>query len=295
MTVVSDLIEQTTDHLYGTARATLNLLAVSVDSDDTTWTFSDDIGGTIGPGSFLDIDSELVYVRTVEAASKQAVVARARRGTTAASHTAGTFVEVNPRFPRYRIMRALLEDIRSWPDTLYQTITVDLDSTSGTAGYNLAVDPGFLAVVDIQSSGVDSLSNRWSRPAYDVLRNADTGAFSSGTGIVFERGYRDVRDLRAVVAVPFDLLTWDVGTDLEIDCGIPESMHDIPPYGAVMRLMAGRDVKRSFGEGAGESRTADEVPAGFSSSVATYLRRERDRRISEEAVRLRAKNPLRSL
>lgn len=297
MTTVADLVEHTVEHLYGTARATLNFLTSGVDADDTTFTFEDDITATIGPGSFLSVDNELVYVRSVVVASKTAVVLRAQRGTTAASHAAETLVDVNPRFPRYRVKRALLEDIRAWPDTLYRTTTIDLATTVGGAGYDLTgLDPSFLGIVDIQGGPhAHDSSLRWTRPMYNLLRGADTDVFPSGSAVVFERGYHDVRDLRAVVAIPFDLTTWDDATDLLDDCGIPESMHDIPPLGAAARLMVGQDVKRSSTAAQGEPRHADEVPAGFSSSVATYLRRTRDQRISEEAAKLRAAHPLRSL
>jgi len=56
--------------------------------------------------------------------------------------------------------------------------------------------------------------------------------------------------------------------------------------GAQIRLMSPREIKRNFTESQGDTRRADEVPAGsVAGSVSNLLRLRRDR-IQAEAARL---------
>lgn len=296
MTTVAELIEETTNHLYGTHRSLLNVLDGAV-SDTTTTTFTmEDSVDPIAVGAFLSVDDELVYVRSKNAATKQVTVLRGQRGSTAATHADGALVEVNPRFPRFRVRRALQDEIRSWPDSVFRVAAVNLDTSDGVSGYNLAgVSSDFYAVLDVQL-GPRSASDRVdvTHPSFYVVRDADTAIFASGAGIVVTGVLpTEARDLRVVVARPFDVSTFTDATSLENTVGLDAAQVDIPPLGAAWRLMAARDVKRSFGEGQGEPRRAEEIPPGFAASTATFLKRTRDARLSEEAIRLRGKWPLR--
>ena len=58
-------------------------------------------------------------------------------------------------------------------------------------------------------------------------------------------------------------------------------------------MVAGREVKRNFTESQGDTRRADEVPAGsVNNSINNLLRLRRDRIIAE-AARLARQYPLR--
>ena len=63
--------------------------------------------------------------------------------------------------------------------------------------------------------------------------------------------------------------------------------------GAQIRLMAGREVKRNFTESQGDTRRAEEVPAGAVGNSITNLLRLRRDRIQAEAARLARQYPLR--
>lgn len=294
MTTVATLIEETFQHLYGGYRQTLNVLNGAVNASVTTWTF-EDTPDAIAAGSFLACDDELVYVRTVDRTAKTALVFRGQRGSTPASHADDAVVDVNPRFPRFRVKEALRADIRSWPSNVFKVTGLNLDTSSGVAGYDLTGAPTlWYSVLEVQLGDwptADTL--RTARPFFRVNRNADTSIFASGTSIELDIAATTARDLRVLLSAPFTVTTWDDTTDLESDVGLPASMLDIPPLGAAWRLMTSRDIKRSFGEGQGEPRRAEEIPPGFAGSVATFLKRTRDARLSEEAARLQAAYPLR--
>jgi hypothetical protein len=72
----------------------------------------------------------------------------------------------------------------------------------------------------------------------------------------------------------------------KIATGIPSSAWDIPPIGAAISLMAGREIKRSFTESQGDSRRAAEVTAGTSTTSVRALIALRQQRITAEKQRL---------
>lgn len=294
MTTVAELIEAVYDHLLQEHRPTLTTLAVAALSGDTAMTV--DNTTNLGPGTFIAIDDELVYVSDVNSSNGVCQVIRGQRGTTAAAHALAAVVEINPRFARYRVRRALQEEIRSFPNDLFGTLSVDLDTSTDAAGYDLVGVPStYLHILDVQlGPRTQSLNDAVVRPNYYEVRGADATIYASGAGIVLTGAAGSIRDLRVTVAVPFVTSTFTDATTLAT-IGLTATMEDIPPLGAASRLMVGREVKRTFGEGQPESRRAEEVPVGSSSGTATYLRRETTRRINEECIRLRAQWPMRRL
>jgi hypothetical protein len=249
----------------------------------------------VSVGSFLGIEDELLYVRAVNTATRTVTVIRGQRSTTAAVHADAVLVEVNPKFPRYRVRRALQEEIRSWPSDLYRVDEIDIDTVSGTAGYDITgLSSDFLHVLDVQlGPRTNSLDGAVVRPSWEIMRGADTSIYASGTGLILTSGFGGARDVRVTVALPFTTTTFTDATVVETTVGLGVSMVDIPPLGAAARLMVGREIKRTFGEGQPEPRRAEEVPVGSASGTATFLRREVTRRIGEEIIRLRALHPIR--
>jgi hypothetical protein len=75
--------------------------------------------------------------------------------------------------------------------------------------------------------------------------------------------------------------------------GAGTELADLLVLGAQIRLMASREIKRNFTEAQGDTRRADEVPAGaINASITNLLRMRRDR-IQAEAARLARQYPLR--
>lgn len=297
MTTVADLVEQTFDHLYSQSRQQFNVLDGALTTTGATVTF-EHAPSDVTRGSYLSIDDELMYVISVDQSAKTAVVLRGQRGTRKAVHADGALVDINPRFPRYLVKRALRDEVRSWPSSVYRIDTLDLSASDGVAGYDLiGVGDDFYSIIDLQyGPAAGSVAVDVTRTAYTIYREGDPVTFPSGAGVVLTGvAPSDARDVRVVLALPFDTTVWENTTDLVDDVGLAESMLDIPPIGAAWRLMSGRDIKRSFGEGQGESRRAEEVPAGFAGSIATFHKRTRDARLSDEAVKLLGRHPMRML
>jgi hypothetical protein len=192
-------------------------------------------------------------------------------------------VEVNPRFPKFLIRRALKDEVRSWGRKLYATQSATLTPTSRAVNLN-GVDEFFhvLAVEASPRSG----SDMWYPVKFRTVSQMDTVDFASGRAILLEHELDTGQRLRVTIARPFELDAFADSTDLQVNVGLAASMLDIPPLGAAWRLMAGREVMRTAVEGQGQPRNAAEVPPGHNIQTAQALKELRDARLNEEAMRL---------
>lgn len=286
---VADAVEITKRQLQGSHRGQLNFLASAVSSAATSFTFTEELQG-LQIGSVLSIGDELVYVRSTTPGTKNATVVRGWLGSTASTHVVDTVVEVNARWPRVEIKRALLDEIRSWGSSLFRVET--FSATVGVSGRT--IDLSNLESVPYRVLSV----NRSPRTGETVdlglrfrqSRESPTYPFGS---IVLDKSPEQAVTVSVSVAMPFVTDRFDDSTDLETDVGLSDSMLDIPPLGAVWRLLSTREVFRLELGTQGEPRSAQEVQAGMTAAVAQRYRDQRDRRLADEAYRLSSRYPWR--
>jgi len=283
-TTVEYLINATLRELNGMHRAEWNKLATTVDTDDESVVATFDLKG-IAAGSYVGLGNEILYVWDTTVPTKTLTVQRAMLGSTRETHDAGDLIEVNPRFPRFAILAALRDEIRSWIPNLYRIAADTFTLDGGETSINLDGLGDILKILDVSRVPVNS-GDPYTRVAYRIDRHADTDTFDSGTAIHVTDSPGSTTSYRIVCATPFDVSTFDETTYLVDDIGLAGSMFDIAPLGAAWRLLATREVKRTFTEGQGEPRIAQEVPPGHILQAATGLKQLRDQRIAEEAKRL---------
>lgn len=261
-----------------------NKLSATINATTTSVVMTYDLDG-IRAGQVFEIDSELFYVWEATAGTKTLTVERGWNGTTAAAHTAGAVVTVNPRFPRSQIFEALndeLQDLSSPVHGLFQVKTFDFDYNGTSDIINL---PPVLSIIDLVGVHLRVTADRydWIRKVR-LLRDLPTDDFSSGYGLKFDQRQLSGR-LRIVYKAPFTPLTNET-QNLTNQSGLPTSCEDIINMGVQIRLMAPREIKRNFTESQGDTRRADEVGAGaVGASVNNLIRMRRDR-ITAEAAKL---------
>lgn len=261
-----------------------NKLSASVNATATSVVMSYDLDG-IRAGQVFEVDSELFYVWEAVAGTKTLTVERGWNGTTAAAHTTGAVVTVNPRFPRSQIFDALndeLQDLSSPMHGLFQIKTFDFDYNGSNDIINL---PPVLSIIDLVGVHVRVTADNyeWVRKVR-LLRDLPTDDFASGFGLKFENRIRSGR-LRIVYKAPFTPLANETQNLLNIS-GLPTSCEDIINLGVQIRLMSSREIKRNFTESQGDTRRAEEVGAGAVGNSITQLIRMRRDRIQSEAARL---------
>jgi hypothetical protein len=290
MSTASALLDRVNRQLLSGTIEERNKLATTVSSSDTSFVMSYDLAG-LRAGTAFEIDSELVYIWEAVSGSKTVTVERGYMGTTAAAHTAGAVITLNPRFPKAQMLEALnqdIDDLSSPLNGLYRIVSTDIDYNGSDRQIDLTGATSVLDLIDVRLRYLDS--------DYPVIRmtrlqrDLPTTDFASGFAIVFDESVM-AGSLRVRYKTPFSRVS-TISDSIQSVANIPTAMEDILELGVMSRMLSVREVKRNFIESQGDTRRSDEVPAGsISNSVTNILRIRRDRIIAE-ASKLARQYPL---
>ncbi len=291
MTTVATVLNRASRQLLAGVVEERNKLAASLDSSATSITTLYDIGG-LRAGSVFEVDSELMYVWDSNASAKTLTVERGFAGTTAASHSNGAIMTLNPRFPRQQMLDAVnadLDDLSSTANGLFRVVTTDLSYNGSDRQINITSSGTIIELLDVRL--------RYLADDYPVIRSArlqtglPTTDFASGNTLVLDEPVM-AGTLRVRYKAPFVRATSET-SDLTTDCFLPATCDDIVEMGVMLRMMAGREIKRNFTETQSETRRPDEVPPGAVTQSVANIQRLRRERVIAEAGRLKAQYPIR--
>lgn len=290
MTTAATILNRVSRQLLSGTVEERNKLAATINDTDENIVLEYDIGG-FRSGSVLELESELLYVWEANTATKTLEVQRGFSGTTAVAHTSGVLATLNPRFPRGQMLDSLngdIDDLSSTANGLFKVTTVSLSYNGSDRQINLAGATDVLELIDVRyrSASDDFPVIRGSR----LQRDLPTADFASGFAVVFDEAV-GTGTVRVRFKTPFTRATSE-SSDLTSFCGLPTTCDDLVELGVIIRMMAGREVKRSFIESQGDTRRADEVPAGAARDSVGNLLRLRRERITAEAGRLKAQYPI---
>lgn len=290
MSTAGALITRASRQLLSGTVEERNKLAATVTSGDTSMTLSYDLGG-VRAGAVIECETELLYVWEAVPATKTITVERGYAGTTAASHSSGAIVTLNPRFPRAQMLDALnfeLDDLSSTANGLYRVVAASLSYNGSDRQINITSATNIIDIIDVRL--------RYLADDYPIIRGVrlqrqlPTTDFASGFALVLDDLVM-AGTLRVTYKAPFVRASTE-SSDLQTDCFFPVTAEDIIEMGVVLRMMAGREIKRSFIESQGDTRRPDEVPPGASRDSVANIQRLRRERIIAEAARLKAQYPL---
>jgi hypothetical protein len=291
VTTVATVLNRASRQLLAGVVEERNKLAASLDSSATSITTLYDIGG-LRAGSVFEVDSELMYVWDSNASAKSLTVERGFAGTTAASHSNGAIMTLNPRFPRAQMLDAVnadLDDLSSTANGLFRVVTTDLSYNGSDRQINITSSGTIIELLDVRL--------RYLADDYPVIRSArlqtglPTTDFASGNTLVLDEPVM-AGTLRVRYKAPFVRATSET-SDLTTDCFLPATCDDIVEMGVMLRMMAGREIKRNFTETQSETRRPDEVPPGAVTQSVANIQRLRRERVIAEAGRLKAQYPIR--
>lgn len=292
MTNAQDWIEATRFRLMSGHQEQLNRLSSGYTAGSGSMAFDFDIAG-IRQGAVISVGTSTFYVWEASTTLKTATVQAGWDGTADQDWPAGTIVRVAPRFTDAQILRAVNEeinDLSSPSNGLFQIGTTELTYDSALVGYDLSLAPNMISPIELRVENPGSFKE-WTRiPShkYRIVKGAPTGeeGFESGMALfLYDMWAGATGDrLHLTYRKGFNLLSNSFST--KISTGLPSSAWDIPPIGAAISLMAGREIKRSFVESQGDTRRATEVSAGASSQSVNALRLLRQQRITAEKQRL---------
>ena len=290
MTTFADLVEEARGHLMTGHPDRINRVSGALDATTETVPLSEGVEG-LSKGARLSVDLELMHVLSVSGTGAQVI--RGFGGSTAATHADGATVFVNPQFSGHRIGQEMNRGFGSLSsDGLFRILDASFTYTPSQSGYEL-VAPGLLDVwrVTFDRPGP---TQRW-KPIpprdYYVDQNADPVEFPSGIQIVLRRGGYAGHEVRVSYRAGFDQLAAP-GDDVLAVAGLHTEAHDLPALCAAYRLLAGREIKRSFLNRQPEPRRAEEVPPGAAALSQEAIQDLYSDRMAAELSRLRRRYPM---
>lgn len=265
-------------HGWGGTSDRVSPLATSMSTSDLNFTVDATTGPALGisPGE-VEIDSELIYVQSIDQNSNVATVAsagRGYRGTAKAAHNPGVMVISRPRFPRYYILKTLNEVLGAVFPDLFAVNTWTGQVTYPSNTYTLPKTPLF--VIDAQWQ--DPVGN-WQR-AQSVMVDPFDGALRLGSGPWIGR------PLRVVYATEPTLFTSE-SDNFQTVTGLPQSCADVLMLGAISRFVVAQDLARAQITSVEQSDRARLVPPGTAENAAKWLTAIFQQRLSNEAQSLR--------
>lgn len=282
MSTANALLERVNRQLLSGTIEEQNKLFASIDSDDTSLVMSYDLAG-LRAGVVFEIDSELFYIWEATSGSKAVTVERGYGGTTAVSHSSGSIVKLNPRFPKAQMLEALnqdIDDLASPLNGLFYVNTLDIQYNGSDRQLNITGATSIIDLVDVRL--------RYLSDDFPVLRKVrlqrdlPTADFPSGFSLVFDELVMS-GTLRVRYKSPFSRVS-SISDNIQSVAKVPTSMEDILELGVMSRMLSVREIKRNFIESQGDTRRSDEVPAGaMRDSFGNILRLRRDRIIAEAA------------
>lgn len=265
MTTVAELITRTrNDYLTPSEPDSRNKLNGAVSDSATTLTFTYPLNG-IGDGSKISLGLEDIHVWTTEEAVRTAEVDRGEYGTTAASHSDGATVLVNPRYTDSQIVRALNASVSMMTtEGIHAYSTVELTHDSSVNGYDLTSSTKFLDVTEAYWEAVDTTAKAWRRLPVQILRDANTADFASGTGILVNHAIPNGVTIRVKYSHELDPSLAALTDVVETVTGLEASAVDILCIGAALTLTAGKEIALNETDSARPRRSRDVPPGSFS-------------------------------
>jgi hypothetical protein len=300
MATLNDLVQETQRLLQPQQRSIPVFLNGNYTAGATTISFTDSSAASVNtmsivPGVTLSMDLELFLVTSAPSGGSVGVLP-GYFGSTQASHFSGALVYVNRKFTDFECM---------------QQINHTLDELGGSGLYNLAtLEFSYNAVqqaydmTDINTSNpmsnyIEGVALRYKTPLPDrkyrtvptmhfeiqPVPGADTN-FPSGYALTLNDSGWPGQNMVFYYKQGFNYFA-SYADNAQTVAGLAPTMNDIPPMGAMIRMVSPREVARNQTVSQPDSRLAPEVPPGAVAASVNAVRANYISRISDEKSRLK--------
>ena len=290
MTTIQDMVNDVRRRVYGTMTENVNLFQASASAGQTSLQLELGVDG-IQRGMLLSSGLNVWFVKGVYAVDNTVFVIPGYNGSPQNAVSAGDMLYIRPRMTDWFAFNSINDAIRSLssPETgLYKvgTWVADVDPTYQT--YEVpaeAADMVNLARVRYRWPGTPDVwadvAPRHYRWIYSADQNRVRLLISIPSGTEIEFTYK----------APFSPAT-ELTDDPVADCGLTDTMLDIPVLGAAIELLLTTESRRTQVQTQGDSRRPEEVPVSGNSAIANQLQREYRSRVQEEMTRLVTRLPI---
>jgi hypothetical protein len=180
------LIEKTRALLrdYGDLALTLGAAVTDTTGTSVTVSSADDISA--GPNTFALVDNEMLGITAANAGTEVLTVIRGARGSTAATHTNGALIRINPIWGNHEILDALNQAQDAAYPLLYKLVDdTSEEITADVWEYDLPSTIDTLVRVEIETSTSDVyvVSRNWTMQDTGAVLIEDAHAQSTGRKI----------------------------------------------------------------------------------------------------------------
>lgn len=290
MTTMGDLVADVRRMTYGSMSEKINLVSTSASAVVDEVALQLDVSG-IQEGMILSSGLNVWYVKGVSPSDKKVFVVPGIDNAPTNGVTAGDMVYVRPRMTDWYAFNMLNDEIKS--------LSAPTNGLFQLKSWTADVDPTYQSYdVPTSAANLTSLHRvRYRLPGTpDVWVDLPSFAWKwhTGTGTNRVQLLRNIpvgTEVQFVYKAPFTAAT-SLTTNVVTECGLAETMVDIPPLGVSMMLLNTTESRRVQVQTQGDARRADEVPATANSSQASQLRRLYRDRIQDEYARLMNRMPI---
>ena len=289
MTTQADIINDVQNHLYSQYQIRDGVTALNGAMTDSELTFSVDDGTVVRKG-FVEIDNELLEVASSSSTGQVTVYGwgRGERGTTAAAHTDGTKVTVNPLYPRTVIKAAIDEVVASLYPMLWQTVT-DVSNTFDPTILTYALPAACEDVMSVAFKVDGSTLRHYPITRYNFDRNVNTAVWATGRVIEILQAPQTDALLRVTYKrIPVGFTTESTAMTA---AGLKESWRDIIRYGVLYRLLVTAESQRLQSQSAEASGRNEKMQPYQALSVSKHYMGLFRARVDEERRLLLNENP----
>ena len=294
MPTVAESVAEAKRLTYGSLSEQINLVGSGgAAAGAITIPLDMDVSG-ITTGMILSCGLNVWYVRSIDTAANTVQVIPGYDGSPQEAVTAGQFVTIKPRVTDWYLFNQINDEIRalSTPQKgLYKIAawSAQVDPTYQTYAIPESAFAGFQGILRVRYR-MPGTTDVW----YDVPEKAYRVQIDPTQGSSFIRLLRNIpsgTDLEFIYRGSFTPAT-SLSDDLVEDCGLVESMTDIPALGAAASLLRTTEARRNQVQTQGDARRAQEIGSGSNANASLLMQRNYDERIREEYARLVVRNPI---
>lgn len=277
MTTALVICERARDALLAGQSEPVDRLDAALTDSATTTTFIYD-DPAIQRGAVIEVDQELIRVWAADGGSG-ATIQRGVMGSTAAAHSDEAMVRINPKFPLVSLFDLLSAEVRflsSPAGGMWQMKSATLtaashwvvDATEGRSYWDLTAASVTDAVTLYALDGDEQAVRHWDRTRNRLYAYLPVAATQT-------------LHYRADFVVPSSF-----SSDMTSVSKVPATADELLRLGVQVRALTRRGVKRTFVEGQGDPRRAQEVSESATNTVLRSLLLDYERTRQSEVVRL---------
>lgn len=301
-TTCQDIINETQRLLAPIQKGIAVTLSSSYTSGGTTLAITDGSAGSVNtmsilPGTVLSVDLELFYVTGVVSGGV-VPVSGAFQGSTAANHASGTLVWVNRRFTDFECFRQINNVLDDLSGDLYNIGECTITANAVYQAYDLTDTNTSTAI----SNYIEPIALRYKQPTPDrkygtIPKNRFEVLPMGGTTVDtnFPSGYQLIVNGAGGWPGQQMIFLYKQGfthfasytSDAQTVAKLSSSMNDIPPMGAMIRMVAPREIQRNQPYSQPDGRLAAETPPGAISGSVNAVRMMYLSRVRQESERLK--------